>query len=412
MAISRTSNQSWFVRIGSSFKGILFGGLLFIVAFPVLFMNEGRAVRTAKGLSEGAGAVVNIDASQIETQNEGKFVHLSGEARTDEILRDDDFGIEVNGIRLTRHVEMFQWKETTSKKTKKKLGGGTETVTTFDYEKGWASSRIDSSNFEQPAGHENPSAMPFTNHYSEAKKVQLGAFNLSNSLVGKIRNSQPVEFNKEQLPEAIASRARIMSDGKNGSKRIYLKARDPNSIDVSVNIGETESTEIGDLRVWFTTTPTSEVSVMSKQVGNGFEPFKTHAGTKLHMLSKGIVSAEAMITKAEADNVTLTWILRGLGTAMMCIGIGLFLRPLAVIGDVVPFVGRIVGTGTTLVAMISGVGVAFCTISLAWLVYRPLIGIPLLILGLGLIFVIVRMIMKNRGKQSGDSEPVQVELVS
>lgn len=420
MGITKTTSQSWFGRIGGSIKGILVGGIMFFVAFPVLFLNEGRAVRTAKGLAEGAGAVVRVDASQIESQNEGAFVHVSGQTATDEVLRDPDFGVELTGVRLTRHVEMYQWTETTSTKTKKKLGGGTETVTVFDYEKTWKDSLINTSDFEQPEGHQNPSAMVFSRHEEEAKNVQLGAFKLPPTLVSKISTSEPVDVDKTKLPEEIRFRTKVVGDGGNGSKRLYIKAKsDPVSVDINSDSSEIDdslvvgdSPEIGDLRVWFTNTPVSEVSVMSKQVGNGFEPFKTLAGTNLHMLTEGVVSAEAMIEKAEADNVALTWLLRILGAGMMCLGIALVLRPLAVIGDVVPFVGSIIGTGTTLVAGLIGAGVAFCTISLAWLVYRPLIGIPLLVLGLGLIFVIVRMVMKQRAKNDSSEEALPVELVS
>ena len=51
---------------------------------------------------------------------------------------------------------MYQWKEHESRETRKKLGGGTETVTTYEYKKEWASGRIDSSSFKKTDGHESP----------------------------------------------------------------------------------------------------------------------------------------------------------------------------------------------------------------------------------------------------------------
>ena len=55
MSFTETTRQSWFSRIGGAFKGILVGGLLFLVAFPLEFWNEGRAVYRSKTLAEGKG---------------------------------------------------------------------------------------------------------------------------------------------------------------------------------------------------------------------------------------------------------------------------------------------------------------------------------------------------------------------
>ena len=40
--------------------------ILILAAFPLLWWNEGRAVKTAQGLSEGAGAVVSVEAGPMD----------------------------------------------------------------------------------------------------------------------------------------------------------------------------------------------------------------------------------------------------------------------------------------------------------------------------------------------------------
>ena len=45
-SFSVTSNQSWFSRLFGSIKSVLFGFIIFPIAFPVLFINEGRRRRT------------------------------------------------------------------------------------------------------------------------------------------------------------------------------------------------------------------------------------------------------------------------------------------------------------------------------------------------------------------------------
>ena len=39
---TEVTNDSWFGRLGNAIKGVVFGLLLFVVAFPLLFWNEGR----------------------------------------------------------------------------------------------------------------------------------------------------------------------------------------------------------------------------------------------------------------------------------------------------------------------------------------------------------------------------------
>src|SRR6266852_9797155 len=157
-SFSVVSSESWFSRIVGSIKSVLFGLFLFIAAFPLMYWNEGRAVRTAKSLTEGLGAVVPIGADSVDGSKEGKLVHVSGAVKTTAQLADDAFPVRADGVKLLRTVEMYQWKEHESKESRKKLGGGTETVTTYDYKKDWATGRIDSSSFKKPEGHENPEA--------------------------------------------------------------------------------------------------------------------------------------------------------------------------------------------------------------------------------------------------------------
>ena len=44
------THQSWFSRIGRAIKGVVVGLVMFAVSFPLLFWNEGRAVRRYKTL--------------------------------------------------------------------------------------------------------------------------------------------------------------------------------------------------------------------------------------------------------------------------------------------------------------------------------------------------------------------------
>src|SRR5687768_4768732 len=124
------SSQGWLSRIIASIVGVVFGVGMFIAGFPVLWWNEGRAVRTARSLEEGAGAVVPVSPARVDPANEGKLVHLSGRATTSEILADPLFKVSANALRLRREVQMYQWTESSSTETRERLGGTEEKITT------------------------------------------------------------------------------------------------------------------------------------------------------------------------------------------------------------------------------------------------------------------------------------------
>ena len=110
MAVTETTTESWGSRLGGSIKGVLAGGLIFLAGFPILFWNEGNAVKTARAIDEGEGACVSLESNaKVDPEMEGKFVHMSGKADTKDVLVDDVFGVSNTAIRLERKVEMFQW---------------------------------------------------------------------------------------------------------------------------------------------------------------------------------------------------------------------------------------------------------------------------------------------------------------
>lgn len=394
---TEVTHESWFSRIGSAFKGVLIGFVLFVISFPLLFWNEGRAVQTARSLTEGRGAVVSVASDSVDAANEGALVHLSGEATTEDVLEDPEFGVSVNAIRLDRDVEMFQWVQHEKSESRKKLGGGRETVTTYSYEREWTGSHVDSSRFKKPEGHVNPSSMPFASRSSQAKDVTLGAFDLPEELVSRIDGSRAVTVEPAKLPEDLRGRLAVRDGG------YYMPANVPTNpgpaddsddgfadglIDeppsAATEPAVPGSPEIGDVRIHFTATDPTEVSVIAQQTGSTLAPYQSEAGDALFMLADGTQSADAMFESAAAANRSLTWILRAAGTICMFAGLWMMLGPLSVLADVVPILGNIVGFGTGLIAGLVAICLSLTTIGIAWIFYRPMIGIPLVVVGIGI----------------------------
>ena len=367
MVTTEVTSQSWFGRIGESIKSFLFGLALFVAAFPVLFMNEGRAVKTEKSLKEGAGAVVSVDSGRVDAVNDQKLVHMSGRAKTEETLADSDFQISANAIKLRRHVEMYQWEEKKESKTQKKLGGGSETVTTYSYNKSWSDRPVDSSSFKEQ-GHPNPTEMPYQSRDQEAQKVTLGAFALTSSLVGKMNDYQALSLtdqDRQKLPSELRSKLKV----NNG---VFYQGADP------------ANAQVGDVRISFSVVQPADVSVISKQTGNTFEPYRASAGMDIEMLKSGIQGAQAMFQQALQENTMFTWILRAVGFVMMFLGLVLFFRPISVLGDILPIFGSLLAFGTGLFAFVISAVLSIGTIAVAWIVYRPVIGIALLVVAIAM----------------------------
>jgi hypothetical protein len=131
-----------------------------------------------------------------------------------------------------------------------------------------------------------------------------------------------------------------------------------------------------------------EYSVIAAQVGSTFEPFLTSVGGTIELVASGARSAEAMFASAQAQNTAITWGLRVFGFILMFMGLGLVLRPLSVLADVLPILGNIVGAGTNLIAALIAAVLSLLTISIAWLFYRPLLAVALLAVAAGLTWLI------------------------
>ncbi|HEV8631129.1 MAG TPA: TMEM43 family protein [Thermoanaerobaculia bacterium] len=377
-SVTRVTSQGWGSRLGGSIVGALVGVGLAVAAVALLFWNEGRAVKRARTLAEGAGAVVSVSADAVAAGHEGKLVHVGGNATTTETLRDPLFGIADNALALERKVDMYQWTQKEERHERKKLGGGTETVTTYTYQTEWQGSPVDSARFEQSGGHENP-AFPFPAEKWRAEDVRLGAFQLAPELARGLDHSETLAVGEAQLtgvaPE-LQGRLKAADGG------FYLGAAPG-------------APKVGDVRVRFGVVRPAQASVVAAQRGSRLEPYRAQAGGEIALVEYGAKSAEQMFQSARNANTALTWVLRLVGFVLLFAGIANVLRPLRVFADVVPFVGRLVGGGIALVAFLIAAPVALLTVAAGWLIYRPVLGVALIVVAVALVVWLVRRSRKR-----------------
>lgn len=381
MAFTETTSVGWLGRIGSSIKGIVVGLVLLVVSLVMLVMNERNAVQDLKTNKEIAEKVVSVSADSVDSANEGELVHMNGPAKTEDLVKNEQFGIEENAIRLTWNAEIYQWVEKKKSEKKKKLGGGEETVTTYTYEKKWVKEPVDSSKFKE-SGHNNLGEQSYRRGASQAQLVTLGAFKLSDGLISQMSWDEPYAL--QELPEGWKKEDGRLSEG------VFFS-------------GKPGSPEIGDEKVSFALTRPDDVSVMAVQTGDSFSTYKSETGKTKLLLYRGLLSAEEVVAGEEKKAKILRWALRGGGVLIMFFGFLLILKPLSVLADVLTFLGGLVGGVSALVALLLSIAISFVVIAISWIFFRPLLGIGLLAVAIGFFYLIKKKVsVKN---QMTDSVP-------
>ena len=377
MAVTETTTESWTSRLGGAVKGVVIGLGMFVAAFPLLFWNEGNCVKTAKALDEGEGACISVETNaKVDPEMEGRLVHMTGRADTQDVLTDDTFGVSVTAIGLVRKTEMFQWREHSETTEKKNLGGSVTKTTTYTYEKVWSEDPIDSSGFKEE-GHENPGVIEFPSGKKVAENVAFGAFRLNGQQISRIGDAQAYAF----PTDFVCKVARVQRQGNT----IFVPNRETR--DNALNTRDVASqTRIGDMRVTFSVVRPHDISIVAKQRGDTFVSYVAKTKKKVDLLEDGIVDSAEMFENARDANTLFTWILRLGGFLLMFIGLSMVLKPLSVLGDVLPILGTIIGWGAGLVAGVVALVCSLVTIAVAWIFYRPVLGVLLLVAAGAVVF--------------------------
>ena len=401
-------NPSWVQRLGSSFKGVLIGFALFIAGFPILFLNEGRAVDTAKRLKEGAGAVVDVPADKIDAANEGQLVHVSEKADTQDVLSDDVFGVSATALRLMRTVEVYQTVEHSETKHIKE-GNKTREVTTYTYSNEWCTKPVDSSQYHEAAKRtaNPPAAMPYGDVDKIAQNVTLGAFTLSEAHVKRMGEKKPFAFPADfKAPASVpgaqyqngiiyvpynAAAAAVAPAATNVAAAATNVATAVANAAASAIVGG-HSVALapvpGDVRVTFKVVLPHDVTVVERQDGNTLSPWPASDGETLSFVRDGRVPAAKIFADAQSMNSKITWLLRLVGLLVMYFGLKKVLGPIDTLVDAIPILNGIVAMGTSLAAGLVSAACALLTIGVAWVFYRPWLGIPLIAVGVGLIVLV------------------------
>ena len=424
MAYQEVTTTGYGTRVGNSFKAIGSGILLFLAGTALLWWNEGRAVKTEKMLDEAGSAYVEMEnPNKKDASLEGELICGTALATTEDSLSDAQFGIGAKAISLTRKVEYYQWVEHSEEKKEDKLGGKEVTTTTYTYSKEWVSRPVESAQFKDPA-YQSKNMVLTTIEDAEqyAENVSWGAYKLNESLIHSIssregldlaiaedllkqfdksaktayerfygvqKNQQPAEQPAETA--AVSDSAKAVNDSINNAIANAENKKDFEYIHQASNVlyyGKVPgSPEVGDVRVTFEKVVPAKVTVMAVVDGDSFKPFKAKNGKRFQTLVMGKKSGDEIIEAEKEANNMWTWALRIIGILMVIGGLKGIFGFVETILKVVPFIAGIFGWGIGLVCTVVGVVWSLIVIAIAWLFYRPLLGISLLVLAGFLIWV-------------------------
>jgi len=427
MAYQETTTVGYGSRVGSSFKGIGAGIVLFLAGTALLWWNEGRAVKTEKMLDEAGSAYVEMEnPNKKDASLDGELICGTAMATTEDSLVDAQFGIGAKAISIRRTVEYYQWVEHESSKSEDKLGGKEVTTTTYTYSKEWVRQPIESAQFKDPA-YQNKNMVLTTYEDAEqyAENVSWGAYKLSESLIHSISSKEAMDVaisqdllkqldkntqvayerfygvKQQQQPVQPAQTAVLSDSAKAVADSLKavndsLMAAAQNKTDLEyvhqagsvLYIGRVPgSPEVGDVRVTFEKIVPAKVTIMAVVDGDTFKPYKAKNGKRFQTLVMGKKSGDEIIDAEKEANNTWLWILRIVGIFMVISGLKGIFAFVSTILKVVPFVANIVGWGIGVVCTVIGVAWSLIIIAIAWLFYRPVLAISLLAIAGFLVWV-------------------------
>ncbi|XP_045592955.1 transmembrane protein 43 homolog [Procambarus clarkii] len=340
-----------------SIPAVVVGITLLLVGSGLLFWNEGRAVQTSRSLDEGYNAVIRVaSANIIHEENNHKLVQVWGTLATSPVLTDDTYGVEISAVRMKRRVQMYQWIEEESSMGSEETPG-MPTDTSFSYSFAWRDKVVDSSSFNIPWGHNNPTSIPVPTIIQVSETSKVGAYHLSPAI--KERFTEFISFSGDEQPEG---------DDIKLHGGMYYITRDIYNPD------------IGDLRIqfYFAGRAGEVVSIVGQQVGETLHPYLTSNGRELLIVHMGKRTVEEMFSSEHAQNRFLTWSLRVGGWFLMFIGLTCVTNIVNSLVVCSPLMRDVVALGLGSANLTLSMSTSLIIVGGAWAVYRP--GLALLIL--------------------------------
>jgi hypothetical protein len=364
---------------GNPIAGIFIGILFVIGGLILLWWNEGRTVKTESAIKEAEANYIDVESSSINKDNDGKLIASNGLQTREDKINDSLFGVIVDSSKMERVVEVYQWVEECSKDS--------DDVETCTYEKKWVDELVDSSDFKESTAHTNPTTMKYESKTFIAKNVKAGEFVIPEDMVKTLSTKENVVLSEDN------------DDQRYAEHQLGLKITEDGAYYTDV---VNNTPEVGNTRVSFKYNNAPYVSFMGVQKGNTIEAYKAKSGYKIYHIYEGQHKGEAMIQMMRDSNRMIKIICRVVGILLVIIGLLSVISPIQKLASYVPILGSIFNGATTLIAIILGIALSLIDIGIAWVFYRPVLGICILVAAVALIVLSVILKKKNKKPEQQD----------
>lgn len=331
-SFTKVTTKGYGQRVGESIAGVLLGVVLFFGSFGVLFWNEGRV-----DLSDIAKKAEIIPAASVDATKDGAFVSVSGKIMGSEDIGDGTYLKPGAYLMVSRTAEMYAWEEEQHSDSQTNTGGSETTTTTYTYKKEWTSNVANSSSFEYPEGHQNPSELSVESMEYRPTTMSVGAYTL---------DGQSVDIPEGKDLSLTAAMVNLPRGAAVQGSYIYLDGADP------------ASPMVGDERVSFTVMNEGiSGTVFGEVAGSEIVRYTDEDGNSLFRVFDG--GHDEALATMHGEYTTMLWVMRLVGFLMMWFGMQLVAGPLSTVLDVLPFLGStsraVVGGATFVVALVLSV---------------------------------------------------------
>jgi hypothetical protein len=335
------------------------GILLFLGAFPVLFLNEAQ---------ENLANVAKKAVEYSETIEENTPVYSIGSM--DATNKASDLFLNGDYVVISRTVEMYGYQETQS------------TVNSQDrytYNKAWVVNPGPTSSW-LGSNSEHPNDIPADyNTWVAAVPPRQTAISTGLSINGVDVDYQGLDYS--------------------GFKPLTLDASDVLDEDYSVQnnylyfsnqgTGASATPQVGDIRLSFSVIEFSDTGILlGSVIDDEFVPFTTKNGNTVFRFFNGETDIKSVTATLQAEYELSLWIFRGLGFLMLFIGLLLAFKPLMSLFKFVPFFGDVGNVLLTIILFLISLFLAIITILLSLIVQNILvvISVTLVLIALFVLF--------------------------
>ncbi len=378
------------IKAGKGCLGFFLGPAILAMAVYLLFNNEGDYLNTAQALDELQPLVQHVENTATpDAALEGKPVHLSATAVTEDVLADEVYGVQTQGIMLRRNVQYLQWVE-----EKKKRGGNDQKSAfmseteyrrsrdnewVYSYHLAWVNAPINSATFY----HEQYRNANYTHYKADTQKqwatdVRVGNYKLTPQQISRI-TSDGKRVTPQQVPETLKKHAML-----HGEYLFIGRAPEGNSY-YPLN---PQAPSVGDVRIsWRRTSPQRPVSLVAIQKDNSFVPYTATNGAVIDLFYTDTLGITQCFDEARETNTLNLWMVRMGGWMMFWGAFACMLKPLA---GMVPLCRKLAETGAGVISLLLGTIGSLLTISVSWIFCRPGPAALMLLVIAPLILLLVR----------------------